>query len=219
MEVVAVNGNLRKEVGKKATKAVRTAEEIPCVLYGGKNVMHFTTKLNDVKDVIYTPNFKIAEIKIDGQVYKTILKDTQFHPVSDQIIHLDFFELVAGKKVNVEIPLRFKGVAKAPGTSEGGILLPNLRRVTVKTTPEHLVDELILDVSMLELGQAIRVRDIKVGDEMEIMNAPGISVATVDIPRALRSAAAEEEEEAAALLEAEAEAEGEAGAEPTTPEE
>lgn len=200
MEIVAIKGQVRSDVGKKSSKAVRKEGLVPCVLYGTKEVIHFTIDPKSVKDLIYTPDFKLAEIDIDGTVYKTILKDKQFHPVSDAIVHLDFLALVEGQKVNIEVPVRFKGVS--PGIKLGGKLQQNLRRVKIKSTPEQMVGDLTLDISKLKLGDAIRVRDIAAIDGVEIMSPAGTPVASVEIPRALKSADAaaegEEEEEAEA---------------------
>ncbi|MCL4157909.1 UNVERIFIED_CONTAM: hypothetical protein GTU68_038655, partial [Idotea baltica] len=147
MEIVAIKGQVRSDVGKKSSKAVRKEGLIPCVLYGTKEVIHFSVDPKSVKDLIYTPDFKLAEIDIDGTVYKTILKDTQFHPVSDAIVHLDFLALVDGQKVKIEVPVRFKGVS--PGIKLGGKLQQNLRRVKIKSTPEQMVGDLTLDISTL----------------------------------------------------------------------
>ncbi len=197
METVAINGKVRTEVGKRATKAIRNADEIPCVLYGGEDLIHFSITPSDVKDLIYTADFKIAEINIDGNTYKSIVKDVQFHPVSERILHIDFLHLVDGQPVKIEVPIRFKGTS--PGVKSGGKLMPKLRRVKVKTTPENMVNELMVDISKLQLGHSIRVRDIKPGEGIEIVLSPGIPVASVEIPRVLRSAApaaaAVEEEE------------------------
>jgi large subunit ribosomal protein L25 len=192
MKTVAVAGKIRSAVGKKAAKAVRNNGEIPCVLYGGGKEIHFSTTLKEVKDLIYSPDFKLAEINLDGQSYKGILKETQFHPVTDEIVHVDFLQLVEGRKIKVEIPIKFTGTSA--GLKSGGKLLQNVRRVKIKTTPEHLVDELTLDISSLGLGQSIRVRDIATHKGIEILNSPGIPLATVEIPRALRSATAAAEE-------------------------
>ncbi len=196
MEIVAIKGQIRSDVGKKSSKAVRKEGLIPCVLYGVKDTIHFAIDPKSVKDLIYTPDFKLAEIELDGTAYKTILKDTQFHPVSDAIVHLDFLALTDGHKVKVEVPVRFKGVS--PGIKLGGKLQQNLRRVKIKTTPEHLVSDLTLDISELALGDAIRVRDIATIEGIEIMSPGGTPVASVEIPRALKSAdaaAAGDEEE------------------------
>ena len=187
MQVITINGQIRKDLGKKGAKAVRDQEQIPCVLYGGDEVVHFSTTPADVRHLIYSADFKIAEVVVDGKPFKCILKDKQFHPVTDAILHLDFLRLVDDQPVKVEVPLRFKGTAA--GVKAGGKLLQKLRTVKIKTIPQKLVDEINLDVSHLELGQSVRVRDIAAIEGVEILNSLSIPVATIEIPRALRSAA------------------------------
>lgn len=186
MESIVITGNPRTDLGKKATKAVRREGNIPCVIYGGEENVHFTADVKDFKLLIYTPDFKIAEINVDGKTYKCIVKFLQFDPVSDEVQHVDFLELVNGTKMKVEIPIRFKGIA--PGTKAGGKLTQKLRKVKVKTKPEFLTDELFVDVTRLELGQSVKVRDIELLEGMELETSPGIPVASVEVPRALRSA-------------------------------
>jgi len=190
MEIVAIKGQVRSDVGKKSTKSVRKEGRVPCVIYGNQDTQHFTIDPKEVKTLIYTPAFKLAEVELDGTAHKCIVKDIQFHPVSDEIVHIDFLSLSDGHKVNVEVPLAFEGVS--PGMKSGGKLQQNLRRVKIKTTPEHLVDRLVLDISHLELGQAVRVRDIAEIEGIEIMSPPGTPIASVEVPRALRSATAAE---------------------------
>ena len=196
MEVIAISGQTRTGVGKKASRLDRKNEQIPCVLYGGEAPIHFTTTFSQVKTLIYTPDFKLAEVEIEGNTYKCFVKDVQWHPLSDAIIHIDFLQLIDGKTVKVEVPVRFKG--SSPGVKVGGKLIQNLRRILIKTKPEYLVNEVFLDVSSLELGHSIRVRDIEAVEGVEVMNPPATPVAGVEIPRALRSAAAAEEKEAGA---------------------
>lgn len=188
MKNVVLKGELRSDLGKKATKEVRANGLIPCVIYGGDNPIHFSVKLNDIREVVYTPDFKIIQVELDGKTYKAILKDYQMHPVTEAIEHIDFLRLIDGHPVKVELPVRFKGVS--PGVKLGGKLLQTLRKVKVKTTPQYLVDEIFMDISGMDLGQSIRVRDIHGLEGIEIMSSPGIPVATIEIPRALRSAAA-----------------------------
>ena len=195
MESIAVQGSLRTEVGKKASKAVRKEGLIPCVLYGGEDVIHFTTTLSDVKGLIYTADFKIAEISVDGKTHRCILKSWQAHPLTDAIEHIDFLRLIDGNKINVEVPVKFKG--SSAGEKVGGKLQQSVRRVKIKTTPEKLIDAIFMDISHLKLGQSIRIRDIEPIEGVEIVNSPGIPVATIEIPRALRSAEAKAEAEAA----------------------
>jgi large subunit ribosomal protein L25 len=187
MNVVAVQGQERGVLGKKASKSDRRSQIIPCVLYGGDQQVHFTTTEKEIKNLIYTGDFKLAELEIGGTKIKAIVKEVQFHPVSDKIIHIDFLRLIDGTPIKVEVPVRFRGTS--PGVRIGGKLIQNLRKVKVKTLPKDLVDQVLIDISSLELGQSIRVRDIEANEGVEIMNAPGIPVATIEIPRAMRSAA------------------------------
>lgn len=204
MEVLSINGTSRATTGKKANKALRREGSVPCVIYGGKEVVHFSSKAKSFKELIYTADFKLAEIAVDGKTYKCTLKDMQFHPVTDEVIHLDFVELVDKQKVTLEVPLRFTG--SAPGVKIGGKLMILLRRVKIKVAPENMVDHLNVSIEELDLGSSVRIRDIEVPEGVEILNAPALPVGSVEVPRALRSAEAEEEG---------AEGEGAEGAEAT----
>lgn len=195
MEAVAFSGQIRTELGKKPTKAVRKEGRIPAILYNKSENIHFSTTHNEVKKMIFTPEFKIAELNIDGKTHRCFIKDIQWHPVTDKIVHIDFLSLIDGHPVVLEVPVRFEGTAE--GVRNGGKLQQNLRRIKIKTTPEKMVAELSLDVSALDLGQAVRVLDIKPVDGVEIMTALSTPVAFIEVPRAMRSAAAEEEEEGA----------------------
>lgn len=187
MESIAITGNPRNGLGKKFSKLARREGNIPCVIYAnGKDNVHFSTKPKNFKSLVYTPDFKLADISVDGTTYKCIVKDIQFHPVTDEIMHVDFLQLVDGNSMKVEIPVRFKGVA--PGTKSGGKLMQKLRKVKVKTKPEFLTDALYIDINQLELGQSVKVRDIELKEGMELETSAGIPVASVEVPRALRSA-------------------------------
>jgi large subunit ribosomal protein L25 len=190
METIAINGQSRSGLGKKPSKDLRNDGRIPCVLYGGQDVVHFSVTLNDVKNLIYTPDFRVANLTVDGATYRCIVKDYQMHPLTSNLTHIDFLSLVDGQKVKLEVPVRTKGVS--PGVKLGGKLQQKLRRVKVKTLPEEMVTELFIDISPLDLGQSLRVRDIQVPAGIELLNAPSIPVVTIEIPRALRSAAAAE---------------------------
>ncbi len=205
MNTVTVNGNLRTATGKKATKAVRKEERIPCVMYGGDSVIHFTTVFKDVKPLIYTSGFKLAAVEIDGTAYRCILKTAQFHPVTDEVVHIDFLQLVDGKPFKVQLPVVTEGQSGAE--LSGAKLVRLMHKVDVKTTPEHLVDKLAVDVSDLSLGQALRVRDLTLPDGIEVLNPSGSPIVKVEIPRAAKSLLAGEEGE-----EGEEETEGEEGA-------
>jgi large subunit ribosomal protein L25 len=185
METVNVQGQSRS-LGSKNAKNIRKEGKIPCVLYGQDGTTHFATTHKDVKPLVYTPDFKLAEIDIDGSKVRTIIKDIQFHPVTDAIEHIDFLQLKDGVPVKVSIPLKTKGVSE--GVKTGGKLIQQVRKILVKTLPEHLQEELYVDISSLELGQSARVRDIEVSEHMQIMNPPATPVVMVEVPRALRSA-------------------------------
>ena len=197
MNIVAIKSRPRPKVGTKIARQSRREGLIPCVLYGGEEIIHFNTTYNEVRDLVYTPDFKVAELEVEGKTYRCIVKEVQFHPVKENILHIDFLQLIEGRPVKVELPVHFKG--NSPGVRAGGKLIQKMRRVKVKATPENLVEELKLDISELNLGQSIRVRDIEVPEGMEILSAPSIPVASVEIPRALRGAApgSEEAEEGA----------------------
>jgi large subunit ribosomal protein L25 len=181
---------------KRKASSVRAEGKIPAILYGGPEQVAFSTTHNDVKAAVYTPDFKLTELDIDGKKYKSIVKSVQFHPVTDAIEHIDFLEIEDGRPVKVEIPVRFKGVS--PGVKSGGKLIQSIRKIKVKADPVNLVDELFIDISQLELGFSVRIKDIQVPEGIEILMNPAIPVAIVEVPRALKSAAAKEETAAAA---------------------
>jgi len=193
MEFISLTGQLRPETGKTASKSVRREGLIPCVLYSAKETVHFSTTPQQVKNLIYTPDFHVAQLHIGDNTYKCIVKDYQLHPLSNELVHIDFLQLTDGHPIKVEVPVRVKG--QSPGVKVGGKLVQKMRRVKIKTLPENLVDQVMLDISSLELGQSLRVRDITGEEGIEILSSPGIPVATIEIPRALRSATAAAEKE------------------------
>ncbi|MBT8233036.1 MAG: 50S ribosomal protein L25 [Saprospiraceae bacterium] len=206
MNIVTVKCE-KRDANVKAS-IIRKNGKIPAVLYGGDISTNFTTTHNDVKSLIYTPDFKIANIEIDGKPQKSIVKKVQFHPVTDAIQHIDFLAIEEGRKVKVEIPVRFKGVS--PGVKSGGKLIQSMRKVEIKVDPKNLVSELFIDISQLELGSVVKVKDIKVDENIEIMVNENIPVAGVEVPRALKSADAEAAESEEGGVEATEEAAPEA---------
>ena len=192
MNVVSIKAEKRAEVGSKSSRNLRREGKIPCVLYGGGEVNYFTVVKNQVKSLIYTPEFKLAEIEIDGKTHKCIVKDLQVHPLTDDIVHIDFLRLVDNVKVKVELPLGFTGVS--PGVKGGGTLVQNMRTIKIKTTPDKLVDMLYVSIEGLLLGNSVRVKDVEVAEGMEVLSALATPVAQVAVPRALKSTEAEEEE-------------------------
>lgn len=186
MKTIALKGTLRSELGKKSTKALRREELVPCVVYGGEANIHFSAPAKDFRDLIYTNEFRKAAIEIDGQTVEAIIKDVQFHPVTDKILHIDFLQLVDGKALKTEVPVRLTGSPE--GVKVGGVLVQKVRKLKLKTTPDKLSATIDVDVSALDLGKSIRIREVQVEEGIEIMNSGGIPLASIEIPRALRSA-------------------------------
>lgn len=188
MKSLTLEGTKRTDLGKKESNKLRREGNIPCNLYGGSENVSFYAPYNAFQHIVYNPDFFTVKISVDGKEHNTIIKEIQFHPVSDRITHIDFLELVNGKVITADIPVELTGLAE--GVKAGGKLVQKIRKVKVKVTPEHLVEKIQLNVEDLKLGKSIKVKDIP-ADNMEILNAPSIPVATVDIPRALKGAAAE----------------------------
>ena len=206
MEIVKVEAQARESFGKKYSKRVRKEGLVPAIIYGGDNTTAISVSPKAVKSLVYTPDFKLAEIEVGSDSHKCILKDITFHPLTDEIVHIDFLRVIPGTPIKVEIPVDFKG--KSPGVKEGGKLIPQMRKVKVKSLPKNLVDKVYVDISELELGNSVRVRDIEFPDGMEVMTTTATPVAIVEVPRALKSAAAAEAKAAeGATAEAEAPAE------------
>ena len=185
MKSVKIEGKLRSEYGKKATRHIRSQEEVPAVIYGGKETVHFSAPVMSFRTLVYTPEFQIAEISIDGKTYKTIMKDIQFDVVTDELNHIDFLELVEGNKVVATLPLKFIG--QSQGVKDGGRLELKIKALNVRTLPKHLISAIEVDITNLQLHGNIRVQDVK-ADNMEILNSPRIPIASVVTTRALRQA-------------------------------
>ena len=193
MKTITIKGSVRESVGKKSSKSIRNSDAVPCVIYGGEKNIHLSAQSLDLRDLIYTDEFRKANIDVDGNTYEAFVKDVQYHPVTDRSLHVDFQELVEGKKVKTEIPIKLVGSRN--GVKVGGVLVQKLRKLKVKATPDLLSSSIEVDVTTLELGKSIRIRDVKASEGIEIMNAGGIPLASVDIPRALRSAQSQQVKE------------------------
>ncbi len=210
MQTFDLSGTKREGKGKTAAKAARKAGLVPCVLYGVDENIHFSVAQNDVKGLVYSPNFYKVNLDCEGEKHEAILKDMQFDPVTDRLEHIDFLALKSDRPVIVNIPITFTGLAA--GVKEGGKLITKLRTLKVKGLPEQLVDKVEVDVTELTLGKSIKV-DVVELDGLEIMTSKSIPMASVDIPRALRSAqsAAEKAGASDAAAGGDAAAEGEEG--------
>lgn len=189
MKTVTIEGQLRTEFGKKATRQIRSQESVPAVIYGGAQEINFTATAKAFKPLVYTAEFQLAEVNIAGKSYKCILKDLQFDKVSDALIHVDLLELVDDKKVVATLPLKYTG--NSVGVKDGGKLVTKIKSIKVKTLPKYLRENIIVDITNLALNMNLRVEDIK-ADHMEIMNSPRIPIASVVMTRQLK------QEEAAA---------------------
>ena len=183
MKTITIEGQIRTEFGKTATRQLRSEEKVPGVIYGGAKEINFSAPANAFKSIVYTPDFMIVEIKIDDVPYKCVLKDMQFDKVTDRLIHVDFLELVGDRKVTVSIPLKFTGVPA--GVKEGGKLAVKMKALKVKTIPEHLLEHIEVDLTDLKLNENIRVQDVK-AENMEILNSPRIPIASVAMTRQLK---------------------------------
>jgi large subunit ribosomal protein L25 len=188
MKTVEIKGTAREAVGKKNAKAVRAQELIPCVLYGGETPVHFQASEKDFRKIVYTPEVFAINLAVDGQNYTAIMQDLQFHPVSDKLLHVDFLMVRDNVPVKLEIPVRFEGYAK--GMQQGGRLKTNLRTLKVKGLVKNIPDEIKIDVTNLNLGESIRVGDIKV-EGVDILNVKSVPVASVVVTRAARAAMTE----------------------------
>ncbi len=183
MKTITIEGQLRTETGKTATRRLRSQDLVPGVIYGGAQEVNFSVKSLALKPFIYTPDFQLVEMKVDGKSYTCILKDLQFNKVSDKLAHLDLLELVEGKKVSATIPLKFTGTAV--GVKAGGKLEIRLKAVKIKTYPKYLKENIEVDLTNLELNANIRVQDIP-AENLEIMNSPRIPIASVTMTRQLK---------------------------------
>ncbi|MCF3108612.1 50S ribosomal protein L25 [Niabella sp. CC-SYL272] len=189
MKTITIEGQLRTEFGKRATRQIRSQDAVPAVIYGGAKEINFSAPAAAFKGLVYTPNFQLAEIKLDGATYKCILKDLQFDKVTDQLIHVDLLELTDDKKVIATIPLKFTGSAK--GVKDGGRFVSKIKSLKVKTLPKDLKEVIEVPIDNLELNGNIRVEDVK-AENMEILNSPRIPIASIVMTRQLK------QEEAAA---------------------
>ena len=198
MKTIEIIGYKRANLGKQEAKRLRREANAPCVLYGGREQVHFYTPMALLRDLVYTPDVHFVRLIIEGTVYQCILQDIQLHPVSEMILHVDFLQISDEKQVKMQIPTMLVG--KAPGVIQGGNLTKKLRKLPVLAYPKDMPDYIQVDVSALELGQMTRVRDIK-AKHYTILALPSIPVASVEIPRALRSAASQTEGEKATASE------------------
>ena len=187
MKTFELKGTVRTDLGKKATKADRVAENVPCVLYGVSDNVHFTATNGDLRKLIYTPEVFVVDLNIDGKKSKAIMKALQFHPVTDQVLHIDFLQLTEDKPVIIELPVKLEGLAE--GVKAGGKLSLEVRKLKVKGLYTQFPENIVINVSELGLGKSIQVGKVSVKN-LEILNNKNAVVAQVKLTRAARGAAA-----------------------------
>lgn len=196
MKSITINGSKRESVGKKATKALRNAGEVPCVLYGGDKPLHFSAPEIGFKDLVYTPDVHTVEIALEGgEKLNAVVQDIQFHPVTDAIIHMDFYEIFEDKEISMEIPVHTTGVPR--GVKNGGVLRFNLRRIRVKGLPGNLPDYIGADISKLKIGDKLYVTAVA-SDDFKIMHPDNTVVCQVRTSRNIIEDTEDEEEETSA---------------------
>ena len=210
MKSITIKGSERESVGKKATKALRNAGKVPCVVYGGEKPLHFSADELAFKKLVYTPNAHTVKVDLDqGDKVKAVMQDIQFHPVTDRILHVDFYQLFDDKEVTMEIPVRLQG--SSPGVKNGGRLLFRNRTLTIKALPDNLPDFFDIDISNLKIGDNILVESL-LNDEFSILQPESTVVVQVKTARAVIEEEVEDEEG----IEGEEGAEGAEGEEGTT---
>jgi large subunit ribosomal protein L25 len=189
MKTLAMFGYLRDGVGKSSTKTLRNEGKVPCVLYGGKENVNFSMYSEDFKNLVYTPNTYKVQLDINGSVYKAVLKDLQFHPVNDSILHADFLSIHDDKPVEMMVPVKFVG--NSVGVRAGGKLIVKSKKLRVKALPANLPDSIEINIETLDIGNSIKVADVK-SDNLLLLDSPNNPIVSIKTTRAAQSAAAEE---------------------------
>jgi len=194
MKLFELNGCVREQLGKKAAKALRAENLIPCELYGqGKNI-HFTVKEGDIRKLIYTPDVYVIELTVGDHKCKAIMQEVQFHPISDRVLHMDLLEIDEAKPIVMQVPVRLEGLAL--GVKAGGKLSLDMRKIKVKALWNTIPERLVINVENLELGKAIQIKNLQF-EGMELLNNPGAVVCCVKLTRGARGAQAAAAEESA----------------------
>lgn len=188
MKSITIQGQKRESVGKKSTQALRDAELVPCVVYGGEQPINFSTPEKSFKNLVYTPDAHTVVIELEGKKIDAVLQDIQFHPITDKILHVDFYQLSADKPVVMEVPVRITGRAK--GVVAGGVLRQSFRKLKIKALPANLPDEIVVDVTPLRIGNKLYVGSIK-NEAYTFLHPDNAVVAAVKMSRnAMKNAGA-----------------------------
>ncbi|MGG5209160.1 50S ribosomal protein L25/general stress protein Ctc [Chryseobacterium sp. MIQD13] len=193
MKSITIQGTKRESVGKKSTKALRDAELVPCVVYGGEAPLNFSAEERAFKGLVYTPEAHTVSIELDGKTIPAVLQDIQFHPITDKILHADFYQLSDNKPVIMEVPVRITGRSK--GVVAGGVLRQSFRKLKVKAIPANLPDEIVVDVTPLRIGNKLYVGGIKTEGYSFVHPDNAVVVAVKMSRNAMKGAAAAEDDE------------------------
>lgn len=188
MQTFELKAEGRVDLGKKATNALRVDSKVPCVLYGGGENVHFSVVEKDLAKLLYTPIVQTVNINVDGKSYPAVMRDIQFHPVTDRVLHIDFFQISENKPVTIDVPVKLQGFAE--GVQAGGKLALVVRKLKIKALLADLPGEVVLDVTNLGLGKSIKVKDLSF-DKFQILNAKDVVIAQIKLTRAARAAAQE----------------------------
>ena len=191
METIEIIGYKRANLGKKNSKKLREEGNVPCVVYGGNEQLHFHSPMILFRDLIYTPGANFVKLNIEGVEKDAILQDIQFHPVSEVILHADFLELQENKKIKMEIPVKIIG--DSPGVQQGGKILIRIRKLSLMAYPKNMPSFVEVDISELQLGKSIQVEEL-LNDQYDILNSPLVSVVSVNVPRVKIEVEEEDEE-------------------------
>ena len=188
MKEISVKGHQRTDTGKKATKLLRKEGLIPCNLYGeAETALSFSTSMSEIRKAIYTPDVYVVNLNIDGKEHKAIIKELQFHPTTDALLHADFYEINEKKAITIGIPVKLNGLAQ--GVRDGGKINLSIRKINVTAPYKQIPEILNIDVTNLQLGKAIKVGELSF-EGLEIATSPEVVVCSVKATRASRSAAA-----------------------------
>lgn len=187
METIKIAGVNRNAFGKKETKAIRKTGQVPCVIYGNGTTVHFSVDARSLKPLIYTPQSYLVEFDIEGKTEMGVMREVQYHPVTDQILHVDFYHIVSGKPIAIDVPVKLTG--NSEGVKQGGKLILSKRKIRISATMENLPDAIEVDVTSLGLGKSIFVGDLKF-DNVAILTPATTAICAVKMTRAARGAAA-----------------------------
>ncbi len=193
MKIFEIKGELRKSTGKTDSKQLRREDKVPCVLYGGKENIHFSVELKPVKKLVYSHHVYQVSLDIDGKKHNAIIKELQFHAVTDVLAHIDFLEIFEDKAIVMNIPVELQGLSV--GVKAGGKLLTINRKIKARALPKFMPDTLVVDVTDLGLGKTIKVGDVSY-ENLELLNVKNTVIAAVKLTRAAKGAVSAEGEAA-----------------------